>query len=196
MVDEQLRSELIAMRAEDARVRQELLEAGELGGPYVPRMEVVHLKNAARLRELLGVHGWPSEDVAGKDGAEAAWFIAQHAVGEPEFQRRCLALLRICADAARVPAWHAAYLEDRIAFQEGRRQRYGTQCIRDSVDGEFRPSPLIDPEHVNELRADVGLPPMAPIPPTGAALSQEEQAEIEGDNQWWEEWFKQKGWRD
>jgi hypothetical protein len=41
------------MRAEDMRVRQELLESGELGGAYVPQMEAVHIGNAARLRELM-----------------------------------------------------------------------------------------------------------------------------------------------
>ena len=70
------------------RVRDELLAANERGGTYVPRMEAVHVKNAARLRELIERHGWPAEDLAGKDGAEAAWLIAQHAIGEPEFQRR------------------------------------------------------------------------------------------------------------
>jgi uncharacterized protein DUF6624 len=88
MVDEELRQELVAMRAEDHRVRDELMAAGELGGPYVPRMEEVHTRNAARLRELIGLRGWPAEDIAGMDGAEAAWIIAQHSVGEPSFQRR------------------------------------------------------------------------------------------------------------
>jgi hypothetical protein len=194
MVDEQLQSQLVAMRAEDARVRKELLEAGKLGGPYVPEMEAVHLKNATKLRVLLQMHGWPVENIAGKDGAEAAWFIAQHAVGEPAFQRHCLEQLR--AVAGRVPAWHAAYLEDRIAFQEGRKQRYGTQWVRDSVDGEFRPSPLVAPDRVNVLRAQVGLPPLSPIPPRGPALAPDQQAEIQADNQWWEEWFVRKGWRE
>src|SRR5262245_23228800 len=87
MINEMLRSELIAMRAEDLRIRAELAADDELGGPYVPRMEVVHIKNAARLRELIAQHGWPAEDIAGKDGAEAAWLIAQHSIGQPEFQR-------------------------------------------------------------------------------------------------------------
>src|ERR1700728_404343 len=87
MVDDELRRELITMREEDSRVRAELMAANELGGAYVPRMEEVHTRNAARLRELIERHGWPAEDIAGKDGAEAAWIIVQHAIGEPEFQR-------------------------------------------------------------------------------------------------------------
>jgi len=90
VIDEELQRELLEMRAEDVRVRQELLESGRLGEGYVSQMEAVHIRNAARLRELIAVHGWPGEDLAGKDGAEAAWFIVQHAIGEPEFQREML----------------------------------------------------------------------------------------------------------
>src|SRR6478672_11492777 len=135
MVKEALRQELVDMRSEDLSVREELLESGQLGGTYVPRMEAIHVKNAARLRELIDQHGWPAEDIAGKDGAEAAWLIAQHAVGEPDFQRQVLRLVTECATAGRIPAWHVAYLEDRIAMYEGRPQRYGSQWFDDPRDG-------------------------------------------------------------
>ena len=52
MLNEELRHELIEMREEDLSVREELLNSGQLGGAYVPRMEAIHVKNAARLREL------------------------------------------------------------------------------------------------------------------------------------------------
>jgi hypothetical protein len=195
MVNEQLRQDLLAMRAEDLRVRQELLDAGELGGPYVPRMEDVHRKNAARLRELIERYGWPAEDLAGPDGAEAAWLIAQHAVGEPAFQRRVLALLRTCVAEKRVPAWQAAYLEDRIALHEGRPQRYGSQWVQDPTDGRDRPWTLADADHVNDLRAEVGLKPLPPIPERGPALPPETQEEIEQTNRWWQQYFIRRGWR-
>ncbi len=120
MINEMMRSELIAMRAEDFGVGAEPAAADELGGPYVPRMEAVHIKKAAGLRELIARHGWPSEDTAGKVGAEAAWSIVQNAVGEPEFQRRALEWVRESSDQGRTPAWHGANLEDRIAMSEGR----------------------------------------------------------------------------
>src|SRR5271169_2132778 len=93
MINDALRQELLAMRDEDLRVRAELIARDELGGAYLPKMEEVHKCNAGRLRELIDLHGWPSEDLAGKDGSEAAWLIAQHAIGEPEFQLRVLQTL-------------------------------------------------------------------------------------------------------
>jgi hypothetical protein len=182
------------MRAEDQRVRHELLESGELGGSYVPRMEAVHIRNAGRLRQLIAEHGWPDEALAGKDGAEAAWIIVQHAIGEPEFQREMLRLLQACADAKRVPLWHAAYLEDRISMYEGRPQRYGTQSIDDPRDGRIRPWKIAEPDRVNQLRSEVGLGPLGPIPEPGPELPLEEQQKIADNQQWWEQWLADKGW--
>lgn len=195
MLDEALRQELVAMRAEDLRVRKELVDAGELGGPYVPRMEAVHIKNAARLRELIAKHGWPTEEIAGKEGAEAAWFISQHAIGEPGFQRTALKLLQAAADEGKLPAWQPAYLEDRVAMLEGRPQRFGSQWIDDPRDGLVRPWQLSEPENVNALRGSVGLDPLRPIPAPGPDLTPEEQKRIQDNQRWWEEWLASKGWR-
>jgi hypothetical protein len=195
MINEPLRQQLLDMRAEDLRVRGELEAAGELGGPYVPRMEAVHVHNAARLRELIAEHGWPDQDIAGEDGAKAAWFIVQHAVGEPEFQHHALGLLQALAAEGRVPAWHAAYLEDRIALHESRPQRFGTQWIDDPYDGRGRPWRLADPEHVNELRASVGLGPMHPIPEPGPPLPEDQRRALQETMAWWEQFLRSKGWR-
>lgn len=194
MIREDLRQELVLMRAEDLRVRQELVESGELGGTYLPRMEAVHVANAARLRELIAKHGWPTEDIAGKDGAEAAWFIVQHSIGEPRFQHEVLELLKSTSAEGRAPAWHAAYLEDRIAMYEGRPQRFGSQWLDDSRDGRLRPWKLAHPDHVNELRASVGLGPLASIPEPGPDLPEEKQREIERNQRWWQDWLVNKGW--
>src|ERR1700740_1525713 len=194
MINDALRQELKAMRNEDLRVREELIASGDLGGEYVPKMEDVHKRNASRLRELIDLHGWPSEDIAGKDGAEAAWLIAQHAIGEPEFQRYVLKMLHVSISKGHVPRWQAAYLEDRIAMYEGRPQRYGTQWIDDPRDGRIRPWTIADPTDVNALRAEVGLEPLRPIPEPGPELPAEEREKLERNHRWWRDWLASKGW--
>jgi hypothetical protein len=194
VLNEELRRELISMRDEDMRVRAELAAANELGGPYVPRMEAIHVKNVARLRQLIERHGWPAEEIAGKDGAEAAWIIAQHAIGEPDFQRQALLRMQECAAGGRIPAWHAAYLEDRVAMYEGRPQRFGTQWIDDPRDGRARPWTLADPQVVNELRASVGLPDLHPIPEPGPDLPADRQEEARENIRMWRAWLASKGW--
>ena len=193
MINEDLRRELLSMRAEDLTVREELIQAGELEGHhYVPRMEAVHVRNANRLRELIAKQGWPSEDVAGEDGAEAAWLIVQHAIGEPKFQRESLKCLQTCALEGRAPLWQAAYLEDRIAMLEGRPQCYGTQWLDDPVDGRNRPWTLAEPDQVNAFRQAVGLDPLAPIPERGPELAPEQQRAIEENHQWWRQWLAKR----
>jgi hypothetical protein len=158
-------------------------------------MEAVHVRNAARLRQLIAFHGWPDEAIAGKDGAEAAWFVVQHAIGEPEFQREMLRLLQACAVANRVPPWHAAYLEEGIPMYEGRPQRYGTQWLEDPIDGRTRPWTLAEPDRVNELRSEMGFGPLHRIPERGPELSLEERRKIVDNQQWWEHWLTNRGWR-
>ena len=194
MVNEALREELVVMRTEDRQVRQELVESGGLGGSYVPRMEAVHSKNAQRLNEMVNEYDWLDEQLVGEDGAEAAWFIVQHAMGFPDLQRKCLSLIKRSADDGNTSRWHAAYLEDRIAMLEGRPQRYGTQRLDDPQDGRIRPWKLEDSNRTDEWRAEVSLPPLRAIPEPGPELPSEQQAAIRQNQQWWENWLASQGW--
>jgi hypothetical protein len=187
-----LAAELIALVAEDQRVRAELVDEGVLFDGYHPRMEAVHRQNAACLAEIMSRLGWPTESVVGAEGAAAAWLIAQHAIGEPEFQRRCLVELTRAAGAGTVPAWQPAMLDDRIRVFEGRLQVYGTQLEVDE-HGSLRPHPIEEAEHVEERRRAVGLEPLAEKlaraervpPPTDRAEYQ----------RGYERWLRAVGWR-
>jgi Family of unknown function (DUF6624) len=155
--DEKLQQELLAMEAEDRRVHTELAQAGAFDGSYLPRMKALHRANSARLREMIAAHGWPGRTLVGEDGAKAAWFILQHSISEPEFMRGCVPLLEASIAAGDAPAWHLAYVTDRIALYEGRPQRYGSQW--DDDDGVSVLWDLEQPDRIDELRKSVGLEP-------------------------------------
>lgn len=163
-MNELLRAELLRLKAEDAGLRRELVEAGQLYGPrlpqdwYNPRMAELHRRNTARLRELVVEHGWPGRALAGEDGAEAAWFIAQHAVLDLDFQRQALELLTAAVARGEAPAWQMAMLTDRVRMGSGQPQVYGSIHVGDE-DGNLVPYTLEDPEGVEARRAEVGLPP-------------------------------------
>ena len=89
-----LATELIAMAAEDQRVRAELLSEGVLFDGYQPRMAELHHQNALRLAAIMSEIGWPARSVVGREGADAAWLVLQHAIGDPRVMRRGLELLR------------------------------------------------------------------------------------------------------
>jgi len=159
-MNDTLRQQLLAMAAEDARVRAELAATGELFRGYAPRMEDVHRRNAKDLLAIVSEHGWPGQTLAGEDGMHAAWLVLQHAIGEPGVQRGCLPILREAAERGEATLAQVAYLEDRIAFFERRPQRYGTQFDWDER-GMLSPWPIEDPEGVDARRTAVGLPPLA-----------------------------------
>jgi hypothetical protein len=192
VLDAALAAELLALADEDQRVRSELAADGTLFGGYHPRMEGVHRRNAARLARVIAEGGWPGAARVGADAAAAAWLVAQHAIGEPDFQRACLRALEDAAARGDVPAWQPAMLEDRIRVFEGRLQRYGTQLEIDD-DGYSRPRPIEDPEGVEERRRAVGLEPLAERlaraerepPPADRAAFEREYAR----------WLRAVGWR-
>jgi hypothetical protein len=115
---------------------------------------------ADRLREIIDQHGWPTFDLVGRDGASAAWLIAQHAAFDVQFQAEVLDLMRAALDAGQADPTEVAYLEDRVAVNRGEPQRYGTQ-VRCRGGRPEPATPLVDPEAVDARRADVGLDPLA-----------------------------------
>jgi uncharacterized protein DUF6624 len=159
-MDDMLRQQLLAMAAEDARVRAELAGTGELFRGYAPRMEEVHRRNGRELLAIATRQGWPGRDLVGEDAMHAAWLVLQHAIGEPAVLRACLPILREAAARGQATQAQVAHLEDRIAFFERRPQRYGTQFDWDER-GMLSPWPIEDPEGVDARRSAVGLPPLA-----------------------------------
>ncbi|HEX9929339.1 MAG TPA: DUF6624 domain-containing protein [Pyrinomonadaceae bacterium] len=198
--NEKLRQELLAMRAEDERVREELAKTGELFDGYHPTMEAVHLKNAARLEEIFAENGWLGKSLVGEDGAEAAWLIVQHAISRPDLQRRFLPILKEQSEHGENPIWQAAYLEDRILSFEGKPQIYGSQFDWNERDA-MSPNEIFEPEKIDERRAAVGLetPYSEYIKVHNEAVRKSNEKppdNLDERRRAFEEWARKTGWRD
>ena len=187
------------MAADDGAMRERLVEDGSLFDGYNPLMAIVHRRNGDRLAEMVDAYGWPGATLVGEDGADAAWLVLHHAIGDPVLQRRCLPLLVEAAVQGEIPAWHPATLLDGIRFYEGRPQVYGSMFDWDE-SGRLVPWAIEDAERVDERRASVGLPPLAAQVACARAA-----AEQEGDHQpadpvarrdEAERWAQSVGWRD
>ncbi len=146
--DQALHDELIAMLERD--------QSGRSGGPDAEG----DAARTARLAEILGAHGWPTYDLVGEDGEDAAWAIAQHSDQDPAFQRRALELLGVAVEAGQASPGNLAYLTDRVAVGAGEAQTYGTQ-VGCGPEGPIPATPLVDDSAVDQLRAEAGLPPYA-----------------------------------
>jgi hypothetical protein len=197
-MDEALRAELLAMDADDQRVRNELAADGSLFQGYDSRMEAVHVCHASRLKEIISRHGWPGRALAGEDGAFAAWRMLQHSISDPAFMRNMLPILWACGMRGDIPLWHAAYLEDRIRMHEGRPQLYGTQFQQDE-NGDTHAYQVEDPDKIDERRAAVGLGPFAIRLAAAQAEAEKERKHAPKDYQKfmqeYEAWLKRVGWR-
>lgn len=160
-MDEALRVELLEMERLDRAARADLVARGELHRPgYHPEMEDLHRRHNARLRAIIDAHGWPGYSLVSADGCWAAGFIVQHAILDPVLQRRCVDVLGEAVARGEAAPFMLALLIDRVRVAEGQPQLYGTQ-YSGALDGGVEPSPIADPEGVDERRRAVGLGTLA-----------------------------------
>jgi hypothetical protein len=199
MEGELLREELLSMAADDGAVRERLVEDGSLFDGYSPLMAIVHRRNGDRLGEIVDAHGWPGVSLVREDGADAAWLLLKHAIGDPALQRRCLPLVAAAAAVGEVPAWQPATLLDGIRFYEGRPQVYGSMFDWDE-QGEMAPWPIEDADGVDRRRQAVGLPPLADqiesVRAAAAAEGQSAPTDPAAHRREAELWARSVGWRE
>ena len=154
--NQKLHDELIQLRNRDSDKRQALLTDNTLYDGYHSEMEALHNKNAACLDAIIKEHGWPGTSLVGLDGCRAAWMIAQHAISQPDFQMKCLDLLKVATERGEVPARQVAFLTDRILFNKSKPQMYGLIGSWNS-EGKLSYGPIMDEDKVNQRRAISGL---------------------------------------
>ena len=160
---------LEVMRDADQAIRNSLFEipAGIEGEAaqaawregVTARMGAADEAHTAELAALIDRHGWFRISVFGEEADADAWLLVQHADRDVAFQKRVLALLEPLVEMEETSPSHYAYLWDRVAMNEERPQRYGTQG-RCTGPGTWEPFEIEDPERVDERRAATGLQPL------------------------------------
>lgn len=153
---EDLAKKIIYLKDQDLKLRDELIQKGQLSKGYHPEMEKVHIRNAETLDDIIDKIGYPSIQKVGKEANGAAWLIIQHAISKPSFMKRCLALLEIEVATNHHDPIQLAYLSDRIAVFEDKLQLYGTQFDWDE-HGDLNPQAYDDITMVNQRRKLIGL---------------------------------------
>ena len=158
--DRALREEILRMKDVDQEARAKLVHGMDKPDPAVLQAaEEVDRRNTARMKEIVGRHGWPGRRLVGEDGAAAAWLLVQHADRDPEFQVRCLDLMAEAVKKGDASGRNLAYLTDRVLVAQKKPQRYGTQAH--TVDGERVPFPIEDEAQVDERRSALGMGTLA-----------------------------------
>lgn len=161
-LDKPLVAMLDTIYQDDQKYRQEIKAIEEKYGWESPEMQanwkIMHEKdsiNLIKVKKILDERGWLGADVVGGQGNATLFLVIQHA--DMETQEVYLPMMRDAVKNGNARASSLALLEDRVALRRGGKQIYGSQVGRDPDTGAYFVSPLIDPDNVNQRRAEVGL---------------------------------------
>lgn len=107
--------------------------------------------NKEALRLIIYEFGWLNISDFGHEACDQAWSIIQY-TDDLSLQKYCLPLIKEAWENNEARGKHYAYLYDRIAIREGRKQKYATQ-----FDEAFKLYPIEDMKKVDKFRKAVGL---------------------------------------
>ena len=161
----EVRAELLKMVEKDQAVRDTLQAAFQKYEGEVPDsimfglamdMNSVDGKNAERIDEIFEDHGFPSAEMVGKQGVDAAFLLLQHA--PLKLQEAYYDDVKTAYESGNLDGQEYALLTDRIRVRRGEKQLYGTQT--DIINGDVVVAPVADSLNLDARRDSLGLPPM------------------------------------
>lgn len=147
---------IIDLKNADLELRDKLVKSQQLSNGYNEEMKKLHNRNTEILSNIINQIGFPTIEKVGKEANEATWLIIQHSIEQPEFMKKCSQLLKKAVSEKKADPKSLAYLTDRIAVFEGKKQLYGTQYDWDEY-GILNPNHYDDLTKVNERRKSIGL---------------------------------------
>ncbi|MCE3604517.1 carboxypeptidase-like regulatory domain-containing protein [Massilia sp. P8910] len=150
-------AELLAMEERDQDLRRRL-DASPGSTAILAEMAAMDKKHEFRIKAILSEHGWPDVDAVGPQASHAMWLLVQHA--SPELIKQTLPAMKKAAQDGELPWSTVALSIDRDLVNDGKKQRYGSQLIRDDA-GKLTLHPVEDESELDQRRASVGLEPIA-----------------------------------
>ncbi len=150
--DQETRKQMLVIEKKHGWESKEMKE-------LIPKMMIQDSINLMLVKGILDKYGWLGADEVGEQGNSALFLVIQHA--DQGTQEKYLPMMREAVKKKKAKGSSLALLEDRVALGQGRRQIYGSQIGRDPETSLYYVEPLDDPEHVDQRRLEVGLPPLA-----------------------------------
>ncbi len=192
-----IQKKLIRLCRIDLNFRTKLVNSNQLNLGYNEEMEKIHIANAHELEKIIDQIGWPHFKLVGLKAEEAAWIIAQHAISLPDFQRKCLKILKSTEPRNLSSKKYIAYLEDRILCFEGKKQIYGTQFDEFS-NTKDQLHAANDLENIDQLRLMMDLPPLKEqieVHKKRVHHENQKSIDLEKKNIEYQKWLRKVGWR-
>lgn len=148
-----LRTELLQMARKDQEARIALIQHGMSAPEYIRRVNEIDAENGKRLKRIFKKYGFPTPEMVGYNGTNAAWLLVQHQ--DPTWQRKWLKPIAQLFKRHELSPEEYAMFVDRVRLNEGRKQIYGTQFF----NGGVVMKPTISPGRLDERREALGLIP-------------------------------------
>ena len=158
----EIQAELEAMYDRDQQLIAQI-EKNTLNPAMTPgTIHLIDQAHGRRLKEIVDHIGWPTRELVGLKGTQAAYMVIQHGGDDIAFQNRCLELMVDLVAQGELPASYVALLTDRIRVFQGEPQVFGTQMEMALNDvGVLVPTPTVpieDPENLDHRRKLMGMP--------------------------------------
>jgi len=164
--DKPLQKELLDIYTEDQGIRGEFMKIYK--DPNSDKKKIDSIGKLMRKKDsinliqvikILDEKGWVGKDVVGAQANQTLFLVIQHS--DLKYQQKYLPMMREAVKKGNANPGNLAYLEDRVALREGKRQIYGSQSSKNKTTNKLYISPMIDPDNVDKRRAEVGLGTMA-----------------------------------
>ena len=122
------------------------------------RVDQMNARHEAELIEIITeIGGWPTAKEVGEEASQAAFRIALESELRPKRQKRFIEVMKRTEG---VNGDHLACVIDRFWVINHKIQMYGTHTGTNIFTGESFAFPFREPEKVDFLRAEIGLPPI------------------------------------
>jgi len=150
------------MYAGNIERRKYIKDGGYFSTPAIFPVLAMEEKNKAEneelLPKLLDKYGWPTATEVTEYAAAGAALIINHADHALRF--KYFPMLEDAFQKGEAQPLRYAKMKDRLLVEGGKMQPYGTQMKFQNMTRV--PYPILDPEHVDQRRAKVGLGPLKP----------------------------------
>ena len=164
--DKPLQKELLEISKNDQDIRHQYIAAQKkygLQGKETDSLgKLMNLKdslNLIKVVKILDEKGWVGKDKVGSQANQAIYLVIQHS--DLKTQQKYLPMMREAVKKGNATPSSLAFLEDRVAIREGRKQIYGSQIGTNPVTKIPYVLPLEDPDNVDKRRTDAGLGSLA-----------------------------------
>jgi hypothetical protein len=155
---EQIKCQLQKMVEVDQEIRFKIINSSTF--PNIDEsvrleLEKISKKNIKCLKQILNKYDWVTISEFDKEADHNAWLLVQHADNDIELQKSILTKLEKLYLSKETSSANYAYLYDRVAINEDKPQRYGTQG--NIINGKWAAYPIEDQDNLDLRRKSVEL---------------------------------------